>query len=56
MRENAEVVLSLNGDIFDDFAYFKGVLINILLVIEGEWSRALEDEDLRHAALAIADF
>lgn len=56
MREDAEVVLPLNGDILDDFADLEGVLINILLVIEGEWAGAFEDEDLRHAALAIADF
>ncbi len=55
MRENTKVVLSLNGDILDDFSDLKGVLINILLVIEGEWVAAFEDEDLRHAAFIITD-
>lgn len=56
MREDAEVVLPLDGDILDDFPDLEGVLINILLVIEGEGAGALEDEHLRHAALAVADF
>lgn len=54
VREYAEVVLSLNGDILDDFPDLEGVLINILLVIEGEWACALQHEDLRHAALVVA--
>lgn len=54
MREYADIVLALYGDIFDDFSNFKGILINILLAIECKWPYPLKNEHLRHVTLTIA--
>jgi hypothetical protein len=53
VREDADIVLALDGEIFDNLSDLECVFINILLVRKGERTQLLQDEHLGHAALAV---
>ena len=56
MGEDAEFDFCFNSEVFDDFSYFVGIFINILLVIEHEWACAFEDEEFGEAAVFEGEF